>query len=132
MSRGYGGICQKIAEDYTFVLYEYFSYNLNADDHEKIFDGVISIRKSALLEPEQREKFRKMPNGRRQKFIKTILREVPLYELIDSGDVQVENCSHAWEFLSNGVDFIAYRVCEKIFESYQREGILPDKCGCFM
>ena len=132
MSLGYGGGCRKVAEDENFVLYEYFSYNLSFDDREKIFDGLIMIKKSSLIEPERREKFRRMPSGRRKKFTKNILREVPLYELIESGDVQIENCSHAWKFLPNGVDIIAYRMCRKIFEEYQQGGTLPKKSGYFV
>ena len=132
MSLGYGGSCRKFSEDDDFVLYEYFSYNLSFEDRKKIFDGLILIKKSALLEPERREKFRRMPSGKRHKFTKIILREVPLDELIDSDDVQIENCSHAWKFLPNGVDLIAYRMCKKIFEHYQLEGTLPDKSGWFV
>ncbi|MBQ4404548.1 MAG: hypothetical protein II857_09075 [Selenomonadaceae bacterium] len=132
MSLGYGGGCRKISEDADFVLDEYFSYNLSFEDRKKIFDGLILIKKSALLEPERREKFRRMPSGKRRKFVKIILREVPLYELIDSGDVQIENCSHAWSFLPNGIDRMAYRMCRKIFEYYQLEGTLPDKSSWFV
>lgn len=127
MTLGNFGGCIKISEDDSFVLYEYFSCNWFLGDYEKVFDGLILIKKSALIEPERREKFRRMPSGKRRKFIKFILREVPLYELIDSGDVQIENCSHAWKFLPNGVDIMAYRICIRIFEYYQLEGTLPEK-----
>ena len=132
MSLGYGGGCRKISEDADFILYEYFSYNLPFDDHEKIFDGLILIKKSVLLEPERREKFQRMPSGRRRKFTKIILREVDIDALIDSGDVQIENCSHAWKILPNGIDYIACCLCRKIFDDYQREGTLPNKCSCFV
>ena len=129
MSRGHVGFCQKISEDDDFVLYEYFSYNLNFEDHEEIFDGLILIKKSALLEPERREKFRRMPSGKRRKFTKIILREVPLHELIDSGDVQIENCSHAWKFLTNGVDLIAYRMCKKFLNTINSKELCPTKAA---
>ncbi len=132
MSLGYGGGCRKVAEDENFVLYEYFSYNLSFEDREKIFDGLIMIKKSSLIEPERREKFRRMPSGRRKKFTKIILQEVPFEELIDSGEVQIENCSHAWKFFPNGVDFIAKYLCVEIFRYYQREGTLPNKWGLFV
>ncbi len=132
MSLGYGGGCQKISEDDSLVLYEYFSYNLSFEDREKIFDGLILINKRSLLEPERREKFRRMPGGRRRSFTKIILRDVPIDELIESGDVQIENCSHAWKFLPCGVDFMAYRLCREIFLDYQRDGILIDRRGYFV
>ena len=127
MSLGYCGGCRKISEDETFALYEYFSCDLS--DGEKIFDGLILIKKNSLVEPERREKFRRMPNGRRQSFTKIILRDVPIDELIASGDVQIENCSRAWKFLPNGVDYVAVTLCRKIFTAYQCEGALPNKCG---
>lgn len=132
MSLGYGGSCRKISTDADFALYEYSSYNLNVDACEKIFDGLILIKKSALVESERREKFRRMPSGRRRKFTKIILRKVDISELIDSGDVEIENCSHAWHFLLNGIDRTACCLCRKIFDDYQREGTLPDKCGYFV
>ena len=127
MSVGYCGCCRKISEDEESVLYEYFSCDLN-DGGEKVFDGLILIKKNSLIEPERREKFRRMPNGRRQSFTKTILREVPIDELIASGNVQIENCSRAWIFLPNGVDYVAVTLCRKIFMVYQCEGTLPNKC----
>lgn len=132
MSLGYGGSCRKISEDNEFVLYEYSSYNLSFENHEKNFDGLIMIRKSSLLEPERREKIRRMPGGRRKKFIKIILCEVPFEKLIESGDVRIENCNCAWRFLANGVDFVARTLCLELFKGYQREGILPDKYSFFV
>ena len=93
MSMGYGGRCRKISEDDEFVLYEYYSYNLNLDNDAKIFDGLILIKKRSLIEPERREKFRRMPSGRRHNFTKIIPRDVPVGDLLESGDVQIENCS---------------------------------------
>ena len=122
MSIGFGGHCHKIIEDDEFIIYEYFSYNWNEPrsvNDEKIFDGSITIRKNSLLEPEIHEKFRRMPNGRRRKFIKKVLVDVPLDELLAAGDIQIENSSFAWKILPNGVDLMAYRLCRKIFLHYQ-------------
>ena len=133
MSMGYGGLCKKFAEDEEFVVYEYFSYNLDIRDFdlketiEEKFDGFITIRKDSLIEPEMREKTRKMPNGRRKTFTKKILKEVELLDLINLGAVQIENCSNAWRILPIGFDFIACILCRRIFFKYQQDGILPEK-----
>lgn len=132
MSMGYGGSCQKFLEDDEFIIYEYFSYDWNDprfSNREKIFDGFITIRKAALIEPETREKFRRLPNGRRKKFIKKIWVDVPLEELLAAGDVQIENCSHTWKTF-DGIDIMAYRLCQGIFLRYQKEGSLPERYGC--
>lgn len=133
MSIGHGGSCRKFVEDDEFIIYEYFSYDWNDPrfrNDEKIFDGYITIRKSSLIEPELREKFRKMPSGRRKKFIKKILVDVPIDELLAAGDIQIENSNFAWKILPDGVDIMAYRLSREIFLHYQREGCLPEKCGC--
>lgn len=132
MSRGYGAYAKKFIEDDEFIIYEYFSYNWSESrfsNKEKIFDGFITIRKSSLIKPELHEKFRRMPSGRRKKFIKKIIVDVPLDELLDSGDVQIENSSFAWRILPIGVDLMAYRLCIKILCHYQSEGFLPERCG---
>ncbi|MBQ7722978.1 MAG: hypothetical protein IJT57_01520 [Selenomonadaceae bacterium] len=132
MSIGYGGSCRKFVEDDEFIIYEYFCYDWNEprfSNHEKIFDGFITIRKAALIEPELREKFQKLPSGRRKKFIKKILVDVLIDELLTTGDVQIENCSRTWKILSDGADFMACRLCREIFLHYQREGKLPELYG---
>ena len=131
MSMGYGGSCRKFVEDDEFIVYEYFSYNWSEprfSNRERIFDGFITIRKADLIEPELREKFRRLPSGRRKKFIKKILVDVPIDELLATGEIQIENCSHAWKFF-DGVDLMAYRLCREIFLHYQHEGNLPERCG---
>ena len=132
MSMGDGGISRKFVEDEEFIIYEYYSYNWSEprfSNREKIFDGFITIRKSSLIEPELREKFKRMPSGRRKKFIKKILIDVPIDELLAAGDVQVENSNFAWKILPNGIDLMAYRLCKQIFLRYQNEGYLPERCG---
>lgn len=129
---GYGSISRKFVEDDEFIIYEYYSYNWSEprfSNREKIFDGFITIRKNSLIEPELREKFRRMPGGRRKNFIKKILVDVPLDELLAADDVQVENSSFAWKILPNGIDLMAYRLCKRIFLRYQDEGKLPERCS---
>ena len=132
MSMGYGAHAKKFIEDNEFIIYEYFSYNWSnprSSNREEIFDGFITIRKSSLTEPELHEKFCRMPSGRREKFIKKIIVDAPLDELLDSGDIQIENSSFAWRISSIDIDIMAYRLCIKIFRHYQSEGILPERCG---
>ncbi|MBR5913496.1 MAG: hypothetical protein IKZ58_03970 [Selenomonadaceae bacterium] len=132
MSLGYGGFCRKFVEDDSFVIYEYFSYNFNEErfyNDEKIFDGFITIRKSSLIEPILHEKIKKLPNGRRKKFTKKILVDFSVDELLNAGNIEIKNCSHTWKTLPNGLDFISYKLCRKIFLYYQNNGKLPEKLG---
>ena len=132
MSIGYGAVCRKFIEDDEFIIYEYFCYdwsNPRFSNREKIFDGFITIKKVALIEPELRQKFKRMPSGRRKSFVKKIFVDVPIDELLLSGDVQIENCSHTWKTFYEGTDFMACRLCKEIFLCYQREGYLPENYG---
>lgn len=85
MSMGYGGSCRKFVEDDEFIIYEYFCYDWSRprfSNREKFFDGFITIRKAALIEPELREKLRRRPSGRRVKFIKKFLVDVAVEKLL--------------------------------------------------
>lgn len=137
MSIGCGGVCKKFIEDDEFVIYEYFSYNLNNIDFrndEKIFDGFITIRKDFLIEPELKEKFAKIKNikkSKRKNFKKVDVEKIihTVYELIEDKKIEIENCSNAWKIDEYGIDFICYSICIKIFIDYQNEGFLPEKSG---
>lgn len=59
MSRGFGGSARMVMQDDSSVIYEYAPYNLNEEQYrnaDHIYDGVITISKSALVEPEIHEK----------------------------------------------------------------------------
>lgn len=132
MSIGIGGLCRKVAEDATTVLYEYYSYNLNEEhlrNPDKIADGSIFIRKSCLVEPEIHSKTKRMPNGKKKLVEKRIAVEVNLSDRLLSGDVEIKNCSHVWRVNSDGIDEMALRICRSLFEEYQKSGSLPDICG---
>ena len=131
MSIGCGGFCQKFVEDDKFVIYEYFSYNLSENHFlfdEKIFDGFITIKKNFLIEPELKVN-RKKSKKKFSKKIDVTKTIHTVYELIENNEIEVENCSDTLKTDKNGVDFICYKLCIKIFIDYQNAGSLPEKCG---
>ncbi|MBR5269993.1 MAG: hypothetical protein IKU21_05765 [Anaerotignum sp.] len=133
MSLGYGGTCRRIAEDSQWVSYEYAVYNLNVLEYEgkkELFDGEIEIRKSALIEPEIRETIKRFPGGRRKRMTKRIIREVPIVELLEKGEIRITECSHSWQWMDFGCEYIAYRLVNKIFQYYQENDILPEVESC--
>lgn len=128
MSRGIGGNCRIVEEDEHTVIYEYGGYNLNKPEYENpdyIFDGIITIEKSALIEPEIHTKIKRMQGGKKELVTKRIPREVPYMELIESGKIEIQNCSNCWRTFSLGKDMIAYYLLFRIFDKYQEDGVLP-------
>lgn len=128
MSRGIGGNCRIVEEDEHTVIYEYGGYNLNKPEYrnpDRICDGLITIDKNALVEPEIHTKI-KRTQGRHKKLVtKRVLREVPYMELIESGQIEIQNCSNCWQTLQSGKDMIAFHLIFKIFNKYQEDGFLP-------
>ena len=59
MSMGYGGSARLVLQDENTAIYEYSPYNLNEVEYrnsERIYDGLITISKDGLVEPDIHEK----------------------------------------------------------------------------
>lgn len=128
MSRGIGGSCRIAEEDEHTVIYEYGGYNLNKPEyrnHDRICDGFITIDKNFLVEPEIHTKIKRTQGGKKKSVTKRVPREVPYIELIESGKIEIQNCSNCWQTLQSGKDMIAFHLIFKIFNMYQEDGILP-------
>lgn len=128
MSRGIGGNCRVVEEDEYTVIYEYGGYNLNKPEYrnpDRICDGLITIEKSALVEPEIHIKIKRTQGGQKKLVTKRVPREVPYMELIESGKIEIQNCSNCWQTFSSGKDIIAYYLIFRIFDKYQEDGGLP-------
>ena len=132
MSIGIGGSARMVMQDADTIIYEYYAYDLNEDvyrnpEHE--FDGIISIDKHALIEPEIHEKIKKQPNGKKKLITKRIRRDVDYISRISLGQIRVENSKFCWKILDNGVGLIAMRLIHQIFDLYQDEGKIPQIIG---
>ena len=129
MSKGIGGSARIVMQDSDTVIYEYRVYNLNEKEYrnpERIHDGIITIDKHSLVEPEIHEKLKKMPSGRKKLITKRIRRDVDYTERILSKQINVENSRFCWEILVNGIGLIAMHLIFQIFDLYQIEGMLPE------
>ncbi len=129
MSLGIGAFCKLIAQDEETVIYEYGSYNLNEPNYtneQKIADGIITIKKIALIEPDIHNKTRRLPNGKKKELTKRVPKEIHLSQLFENNSVIVENCSHCWKTDENGVDVMANTTVWYIFLDYQEKGCLPE------
>lgn len=107
MSLGYGGTCKKELEDENMVIYSYSSYNLNEEQFRnpgRIYDGTIAINKSCLIEPEIHEKIKRMPSGRKKLIVKRIPKNIDISEMIEQGQLQIENSNNTWKTLQ-GFDY---------------------------
>lgn len=130
MSLGYGGFCRKELEDETHIIYAYSSFNWNDERHkndDRICDGVITITKSTLVEPDIHSKIKRKPNGKKVVVTKRVPKDFNLSELIVNKDIIIENCSNTWQKTAEGFDIIALHLLFKLFNQYQDEGKLPEK-----
>lgn len=129
MSLGIGAFCKLIAQDEETVIYEYGSYNLNEPDYtneQKIADGIIQIKKIALIEPDIHNTIKRLPSGKKKEIIKRVAKEIRLSQLFANNSIILENCSHCWKTNENGVDVMANTTVWYIFLEYQEKGYLPE------
>lgn len=54
-----------------------------------------------------------------------IVKEFSPMEFIESGKIQIQNCSNCWHTFPSGKDIIAYYLIFHIFDKYQEDGHLP-------
>lgn len=131
MSRGIGAVAKRIAEDEKSVVYEYGGYNLNNPlfrNEQKVYDGVISIKKECFVEPEIHEKIKRMPSGKKKQVIKRVPVSVDYGMYLENGMIEVENCSNCWHTIpeENGVDIMILHLLFKLFLKYQETGKIPE------
>ena len=129
MSKGIGGSARVIMQDENTVVYDYYAYNLNEEEYqnrEHIYDGIITIDKRSLVEPEIHEKMKKQPSGRKKLITKRIPREMDYSRLIATGKISVKNSKFCWRILDNRIGLIAMHIIFKIFNLYQSEDAIPE------
>ncbi len=130
MCMGIGGSARAIMQDADTIIYEYCVYNWNDEkckNPDYVYDGIITIDKHSLVEPEIHEKLKKQPSGRKKLITKRIPRDVDYAARIAAGQIRVENSSFCWQLLDNGIDYMAMRIIYNIFDLYQTEGTIPEK-----
>lgn len=125
MSMGVGAFADLVLEDENTLIYQYGGFNLNEAEYEnasRISDGLITINKSCLVEPEIHEKLKRLPSGRK----KPIVKRIPVcvdYPKMIKGMITVENCSNCWKYLRmkttlmcrrGGYYFISFRNIKKL------------------
>ena len=128
MSVGECGAARIVLEDYETVIYEYFADSLNYPEYRNkdfIYDGLITVSKSALVEVEIHRKVKRMPSGRKKLVEKRVSAEVNWNELCQNGLIQVKNSRYCHRISDNGFGIIAFRLVVKIFDIYQETGALP-------
>lgn len=132
MSRGFGAFARLVLQDENTVVYEYAPYNLNEPEHrnsEHIYDGLITISKDSLVEPEIHEKLKRMPSGRKKLIVKRIRRDVDYSALLTAGKITIENSHFCWRLIGTeeNIGMMALRIVFRIYDHYQDEGTLPGK-----
>lgn len=131
MSMGYGGSARVVLEDRNTVVYEYSPYNLDEPEYrnaDRVYDGIITIDKGALVEPEIHEKAKRMPSGRKRLVVKRIRRDVDYSFLLKEKKIMVENSRYCWRYVGTekNIGMIAMKLIFHIYDQYQMEGALPE------
>ena len=131
MSRGFGGSAKIVLQDENMVVYEYAPYNLNEPEYrnsDHIYDGLITISKDSMVEPDIHEKLKRMPSGRKKLIVKRIRRDVDYSGLLAAGKIIIENSRYCWYFVGTEktIGMIAMRLVFRIYDQYQDEGSLPE------
>ena len=136
MSLGYEGVCKLIDQDDELAIYAYSGANINDNYEEQKkhcldYDGVLVIHKRCLEEPEIHVKVKRRPSGRKYESVKRITHFPYISDHIQIGDIVIEKeCHNAFRRYSTmEIDYIAHILLIKIFESYQKNGRLPQKEG---
>ncbi|MBD9214081.1 MAG: hypothetical protein EGQ22_01055 [Senegalimassilia anaerobia] len=137
MSLGYVGYARLEVEDDEIAIYSYAGEDWNARDEDACSaleseEGQFTISKSCLIELAMHRKVKRLPDGRKGRVEKAIVRHPDLAGMMDRGDIVVDKLC--------GVDaeMSGYRPCihrcllRHIFESYQLNGRLPKKEGFVM
>lgn len=135
MSIGTGGCARMVLQDESTAIYEYYAYNLNDEKFRDLhceYDGLVTIDKSSLAEPEIHEKVKKFPGGRKEAVIKRIPKAVDYPALLISEKIIVKNSRFCWRFLDNGTGYMAMRLVAEIYNAYQLDGRLPETVSCHM
>ena len=131
MSRGIGAHANLILEDEQNVIYEYGGYNLNDleyNNENHLYDGMIIISRECFVEPEIHEKIKKMPSGRRKVISKRIPISVDYGKMQEEGLIKVENCSNCWQVTEGklNIDVMVCYILFYVFRKYQEEGKIPE------
>ena len=136
MSRGFGGSAKIVLQDENTVVYAYAPFNLNEPDYrnsDHVYDGIITISKAAMVEPDIHEKIKRMPSGRKKLVVKRIRRDVDYGALIKAGKIAVENSRYCWHFIGEekNIGMMAMHIIFSIYDRYQDEGALPETVSLF-
>ena len=132
---GYEGYLVSDTQDNKQVTYKYACGNVNKGLNvyrAEIAnpDGIIIIDKSCFVEPEIHQKLKRTPSGRKRLIEKRIPVPVDYGAYIEDGRVTVQNASACWRTI-RGIDFMALRLLDKLFDEYQKQGDLPDRVSMY-
>ena len=136
MSRGFGGYARIVLQDENTVVYEYAPFNLNepeSKNSDRVYDGLITISKDSMVEPDIHEKPKLMPSGKKKLVVKRIRRDVDYGALLKAGKIIVENSKFCWHYLGTEKDIgmMAMHIIFHIYDRYQDEGALPETVSLY-
>jgi len=138
------GFARLVLEDEDSAVYEYSGFSdcpfeANGQfvckyDPSKItaYDGIFTVYKKGLEEPEIHTKLKRKANGRKIEVSKKIPHYVWPLEKLNKGLAVIDKeCANAYKGENNDwpYDKIAFYILMHIYEEYQKLGHVPDKPG---
>ena len=134
LSLGYCGKCKLIMRDENVVHYAYSGENWNDSNSIvgdiDMLDGELIIYKRCLEEPEVHVRVKRLPSGKKSAFKKRVIHIPAIRQHIANGDIIIEKkCENEFQRVgtSEGDCYLADMLLLKIFEAYQRDGVLPSE-----
>ena len=123
MGMGYGARATLVLEDAETAIYTYGGFNWDipsCENPDYVQDGLLTIPRDCLPEPEIHARWRRMPSGKKRWVEKRVPVTVDVCGMIREGRIVVEDCSYCWVRLeeAGGADAMACRVLWEIFEKY--------------
>jgi len=120
----YSGLCDCPFEENGEIVHKY--------DRTKItsYDGIFTVYKEGLEEPEIHTKLKKRANGRKEEVIKRVPHFVRPMEKLERGLAVIDKeCVNAYKGINNDwqYDKIAVYLLKLIYEEYQTLGHVPEE-----
>lgn len=137
MSLVYVGHARLEVEDDEIAIYSYTGEDWNVRDEDargalESEEGQFTIGKSCLVELAMHGRVERLPDGRKGRVEKAIVRHPDLAGMMDRGDIVVDKLCGVDAEASGYRPFIYPCLLRHIFESYQLNGRLPEKEGFVM
>ena len=135
MSMGYGARATLVLEDAETAIYTYGGFNWDipsCKNPDYVQDGLLTIPRDCLPEPEIHARWRRMPSGKKRWVEKRVPVTVDVCGMIREGWIVVEDCSYCWVRLEEAARTpwpVMY--CGRFLKNIRKRERFPKRYPCF-